>query len=335
MRNAIMVSGLLALGLVTNRAAAWDDFGHMQVAALAYPKLSNMARKRAAELLKKNPRYENWTAGFPEKERDHVAFVAAATWADGIKNDPAYTDDIPPKEPSASQNIGYADMLRHAYWHFIDRPFSPDATTLLEPAVPNIQTQIHAFVAALGDPNVSDEIKSYDLSWLLHLVGDVHQPLHCASRFEKVDPHGDFGGNTVQLQGHRHPNICDDPRFCLKPPSPSLHIFFDGITGNSCCVSEGVEAAKHLPAADPHQSEILDEGIWVQEGFDLAQSAVYVAPIGVGHGPFTVDAAYANAALELGRKRIALAGARLAQVLNAAFAAEKKAKAKPATMAHP
>ena len=41
------------------------------------------------------------------------------------------------------------------------------------------------------------DLASYDLPWLVHLTGDVHQPLHCTSRFTKPQPHGDQGGNLV------------------------------------------------------------------------------------------------------------------------------------------
>ena len=44
-----------------------------------------------------------------------------------------------------------------------------------------------------------DALKSYDLSWLLHLVGDVHQPLHASTRVSSTDPGGDAGGNLLKL----------------------------------------------------------------------------------------------------------------------------------------
>ena len=48
-----------------------------------------------------------------------------------------------------------------------------------------LKTQIVAFRKTLGDSGASDELKSYDLVWLLHLVGDVHQPLHATTRFNQ------------------------------------------------------------------------------------------------------------------------------------------------------
>ena len=40
-----------------------------------------------------------------------------------------------------------------------------------------------------------DDVKSYDMVWLLHLVGDVHQPLHATSRFSAASPQGDCIGS--------------------------------------------------------------------------------------------------------------------------------------------
>jgi hypothetical protein len=63
----------------------------------------------------------------------------------------------------------------------------------------------------------------------------------------------------------------------------------------------------------------MDEKVWLQEGLELAQSSIYVAPIAVGDGPFTIDATYQAAATKLGNDRIAMAGARLAKLLNDAL----------------
>jgi hypothetical protein len=64
---------------------------------------------------------------------------------------------------------------------------------------------------------------------------------------------------------------------------------------------------------------MLDVGVWTAEGLDLAKTKVYVTPIGVGDGPFTVTPAYQGDMSDLGEKRIALAGARLANLLNDAL----------------
>jgi len=311
-RLALMTLACLA---VSSNLFAWDDFGHMEVAAVAFKHLKTKTKTRVAALLKLNPRYDNWVVGAGASARERVAFLRAATWADAIKSDGQYRQDKQ-TEPTAAQNIGYSDLSRHGYWHYVDLPFSPDGTPLVQPSTPNAATQIAAFRAALSDPGTTDEVKSYDLVWLLHLVGDVHQPLHCASRFDAADVSGDQGGNTVKITGNAQTPICDDPRFCPFGPPEKLHAFYDTITGSGYATDLPAKAAAALPKPDPRQAAIRDEQVWIQEGFALAQSAVYVAPIGIGCGPFTITPAYQAAATQLGQQRIALAGLRLAYLLN-------------------
>jgi len=308
----------LALFVVSPNALAWDDFGHMQVAAVAFRNLNKKTKTRVAELLKLNPRYSNWIVGASGGDEDRAAFMRAATWADSIKSDKGYKQDDP-TAPTASQNIGYADKLRHAYWHYVDRPFSPDGTPLIESSAPSAATEIPILRAALSTAHTSRDVKSYDLVWLLHLVGDVHQPLHCVSRFDAEDRDGDRGGNNVKITGNSQPPVCDDPRYCPFGPPNELHAFFDDITGSGYAIEPAEKAASMLPKPDAAKALIRDEKVWVQEGFDLAQSVIYVSPIGVGQGPFTISAAYQTAALQLGEQRIALAGYRLANLLNDAL----------------
>jgi hypothetical protein len=313
---AVLVS--MALLAASSSAAAWADFGHMEVAAVAYKHLKKKTKTRVAELLRLNPRYGNWIVGAPESGRDRAAFLRAATWADSIKGDKAYRQDQQ-SDPSASQNIGYADRFTHNYWHYINLPFSPDGTPLLPAVAPNVATQIATFRSALSAPDTSDDVKSYDLVWLLHLVGDVHQPLHCVARFDAAHTAGDQGGNLVKISGNSQPPVCDDPRYCPFDPADLLHAFYDAITGSSYATDLPSQAAAALPAPDAQQAAIRDEQVWVQEGFALAQSDVYVSPIGVGAGPFPITPAYQAAASQLGKRRIALAGVRLAHLLNDAL----------------
>jgi S1/P1 nuclease len=55
-------------------------------------------------------------------------------------------------------------------------------------------------VAALpASSGASDDVRSYDLTWILHLVGDAHQPLHASGRYTRQIPNGDGGGNAQQV----------------------------------------------------------------------------------------------------------------------------------------
>jgi hypothetical protein len=76
-------------------------------------------------------------------------------------------------------------------------------------------------------------------------------------------------------------------------------------------------AAAHLAAAPAAAASDLDVAHWVGESVRAAKSTVYrQPPIGAGSGPFTLDSAYKARAKALAQERVALAGARLAKILN-------------------
>jgi hypothetical protein len=206
---------------------------------------------------------------------------------------------------AAARNIGYADHLQHRYWHYIDLPFSVDHTPLRQPAVPNAETQIALFRKTLASADANDALKSYDLVWLLHLVGDVHQPLHTTSRFTHSQPNGDAGGNQVAL--------------CPRPCRNELHAFWDDVPGTEKSPIVAIRRAAHLPQPDARVAAIDDERQWIHESFLIAQNSVYISPIGDGPGPWRIDGAYRSIAHRITGDRLALAGYRLAHALNEAF----------------
>ncbi|MCP3460703.1 S1/P1 nuclease [Bradyrhizobium sp. CCGUVB23] len=305
---------LIALGcavLVGSSANAWNNFGHMEAAALAWSQLTPAAKQEATRLLKLNPQYDGWIQGVPAGQRDQVAFVKAATWPDQIKslsdhhNDGDRNGDVAPQTPEASQNIGYADHFRHKYWHFIDEPFSTDGTPLQQPQSPNAQTEVAVFKKTLADKTASDDVRSYDLSWLLHLIGDLHQPLHATSRFTHAEQDGDAGGNDVKISCRK----CGSAR--------ELHAFWDGLLGpTSAPPQDAIDAAADLRTVD---SGSTDENDWIQESFEIAKSSVYAPPIRGGDGPYKLTQPYQSRAHRIANQRIALAGARIAAILNDAF----------------
>ena len=308
MRTALIAGSCLAL-LTTGPAFAWDSFGHMTVAAVAWQHLDAAAKQKAAALLKRNPDYDTWTKGVAEARRDETAFIRAAIWPDDIKTDDHYTDDGDTVDgPKAARNVGYADILRHRYWHYINFPFSPDNTPLKEPVVPNIQTQIHAFRLKLASASASAALKSYDLAWLIHLVGDAHQPLHSTARFTKAAPDGDRGGQGV--------STC--PSACTQGKQ-NLHVVWDDALGTDTSVASARTAGAALPAPDAAAAAIDDEKAWLDESFALAQSDVYQSPIGDGAGPYVLTASYKANAKKLAQERVALAGVRLAHLINEAL----------------
>lgn len=315
--RACLCSVLFAL--LPTSLFAWGAIGHMTVAYVAYQKLAPSTKARVHDLLKLNPDYATWEkqipAGTSREDHDRMIFMIASVWADDIKGEPQYSDDgtdggNTPGGPPSSQNTGYSDWLRHKYWHFVDTPFSPDQSPLPAVPAPNAQTQIVAFRSILTSSQ-PDDLKSYDLVWLLHLVGDVHQPLHAVNRITKASPKGDAGGNRVKLFGDAASN---------------LHSYWDDLPGFECkfcsdkvqCVNRAMVLSKILPPVSSKTGHNTDTAMWIRESVELAQTKVYRDPVGAGDELYTIvpGSRYDTAAHKVALKRVAVAGARLAQVLN-------------------
>jgi hypothetical protein len=310
-----LVASTLLIVTLNAHAYGWGNVGHMAVAFVAYKRLNPRARERADALVRLNPRFHLWRplipSGASADDRRMMLFMIAATWADQIKGDGVHRSDgthggnRPPNDGTAARNIGYRDRAMHKYWHFKDEPFSPDGTALQHPPAPNAETQIDAFRRVLAS-DAPDALKSYDMVWLLHLVGDIHQPLHATARFISTQPDGDDGGNGVK--------ICDPA--C----GASLHSFWDGLPGDAFklkdALAPAIDYGGGLAAAPAAAANNLNTADWIRESFDAARSDVYRGPIRVGKGPFPITAPYRDAAREVARRRVALAGARLANILN-------------------
>ena len=156
------------------------------------------------------------------------------------------------------------------------------------------------------------------LGFLYHLVGDVHQPLHAATRYSAANPNGDAGGNGFRIK--------------LPPDNrdSSLHFFWDAAAlqwgtqspkrpldavGKANILSLAEAAMKEYPAESMPEWSDLDPHTWVIESNTLARQVVY-KNITENSTP---SKEYTDAAQKLVRKRIALAGYRMAGILNALF----------------
>jgi hypothetical protein len=313
-RLLVLIAALVA---VTRPILAWNGLGHMEVAAIAWEAMTPSAKAQAGKLLALNPLYDKWVDNVSDIDRDRIAFIKSSQWADVIKRLSPYQPDglpgsngnRPSSGPDSSRNVGYRDHLQHKYWHFIDVPFSPDNTTLQPPDAPNAQSEIALLRAAISDASLSEDIRSYDLVWLIHLVGDVHQPLHAASRFTREHPDGDQGGNLLVVE-------CGRGCSSIK----NLHAFWDGVLGANNSTAFAAEASSRLSKADAGKAAISDEKIWIAESVSLAQSVVYRDVPAVTQGtPVRLSEAYKATARDIAEQQIALAGARLANLLNQAL----------------
>jgi len=297
---------IVAVLLCAQPAHAWFDAGHQAIAAAAFVQLAPEARDKVGRLLALHPDYPAWTLGIAEGARAKIAFIRASTWADDIKRRPDFWKNALSEDGvHAADNIGYGDRRSHPYWHYMDLPFSRDGSPMSSAPEPNALTQIRVFAKTLGS-DAPDELKSYDLVWLEHLVADAHQPLHATSRFSRKLPKGDSGGNREL--------ICLSFVCGLK-----LHAFWDSLLGQSSEPADAVETAAGLPGPDAARVGELDPEVWFEESAALAQAMVYAPEIGDGEGPFELTKAYQAEAREIAQVQAAVAAARLAGLLNAAL----------------
>src|SRR5262249_21073784 len=104
-----------------------------------------------------------------------------------------FPDDIRATHPETKQ------------FHFVDMPFQAGGPVNPPlPHTPHVISKIADFSVALKQVNATAQQRVDALSWLIHLFGDIHQPLHCIERISELHPGGDRGGNSFQLKGQAH-----------------------------------------------------------------------------------------------------------------------------------
>ena len=287
------IAAVLLSLLLASPTWAWNATGHRVVAAIAYDHLTPKARARVDELLRAHPDYGTL---LPKDARD--AFLAAAVWPDVIKGDNRFYDDTRANAKPTLLLPGFPSMARHTNWHYVDFPFSPDGTPLDPVKPPNALEQLQRILKGRLD--------SYDLPWLLHVEGDVHQPLHCVSRFTKSVPKGDAGGNQV-----------------FVTPGRNLHSVWDDAAGSDASNDfvnkyAGEVTSEFVKQHGEHPKLSRDPKKWVEEGFALAQHDVYTfgPETGTRDHPLPLPEGYEAHTRQVARGQMAMAGFRLAAVLN-------------------
>lgn len=302
MRKFLTALSLTASLLLPQTALAWNATGHMTVAYIAYKSLGNNARTQVDQLLQWHPDYPKWVNGLPEdvQLRGLVAFLHAATWPDDIKSDPRFSE----KPPTPPIIAGFPNMLRNREWHFINVPFSPDNTPFGAVPTPNAETKIDEFRNAIGNTSVPIATRVYDLPWLIHLTGDIHQPLHSVARFTQLHPQGDRGGNS----------------FLLNDPTGNLHAFWDDLLGTDLSSHFIVTLATGIMNERPYTpSAPTPTQTWRNESVQIAERFVYTVGNEDPHDPPSVSPSYRSKATTIARFRVAQAGHRLADILNTLF----------------
>ncbi|MDW8216140.1 MAG: S1/P1 nuclease [Acidobacteriota bacterium] len=302
---------LLSLGAIP--AGAWNQAGHATVAAIAYAHLTPRARMRVDAILKQHPEYPEWTRDAAPEQAALVAFLRAAYWVDDIKFDrrQGFSD----REPPPSTHLAYPDMRVHSTWHYLNRPLAAPGV-----AIPPDFQIVAPDGGALGKIVEIEDIlrhsppdsprQAYYLAWLIHLVGDVHQPLHTVARCSKNNPGGDQGGNLFIVRP-----TADTP--LDGPYKPNLHAFWDNAALETFSLPAVQSLARALSRVRPSRRRTAaPPARWIDESAQLARDVVYQAGRDDTPEPPVLSPAYKAQAQAVARARVRLAGFRLAALLN-------------------
>ena len=334
LRRAFAASLLtLTLTITAPQARAWGATGHEAIAWVAWQQMKPATQARVMQLLalvptlthvtagvtKTIPGYPDWVkdlpAGLTPAQKNLYLFMRASTWADTIKHQWLTDSDKPPPHVTVDSNIGYTDTFSHGYWHFVDLPFTADGSKLPAVPAPNAATQIPALRTFIASSE-NDTLKSYDLIWLEHIVGDIHQPLHATTRILKGG--SDLNGLKVNIKlSQTMINEFTGGNPAAFPPT-ELHAFWDDLPGEASSTNQAVAIAYASALSPALPTAVADTNPldWANESFATGKSDVYATPIAVGLGTYTMTETYRAAALKDAQLRIALAGARLAKLLN-------------------
>ena len=296
-----VAAALLAVALLAPAPAAWawGDAGHEIVAAIAYARLTKAARAKADALLATDK--DTLTA--PD-------FVSRATWADRWRD-----------EDRSTTRLQYEATRR---WHYVNIEIdggSVDAACNGHPPLPAgtpaskgpaddcVADKIDQFAAELHARATPAAERLLALKFLLHFVGDLHQPLHAADRH-------DSGGNAVPvLYGE------------LKA-ADNLHAYWDhelvrDLGTDPRAVAQALNRA--ITAAQARAWRKGGSADWANESWTQARRVAYdfsgetTATDEHGETATKLDATYEQRALPVVREQLSRAGVRLAKILNAAL----------------
>lgn len=213
------------------------------------------------------------------RQKYHSAsFVKVASWLDTLR---------------------YQKIHRYDALHFIDIPFSKDDSTLPDYSKSNLITGIEYASNILKSPYSSQFDKGIALRILIHIIGDAHQPLHTATYISHEHPQGDRGGNDYFIKA--------------QPIAKNLHGFWDKGAGQFSDKKISLKRlAKNIENRYPCMKEDSISPItWIQQSHQIAEKFSYSL---LEHARPSND--YQQKAMDLSEKQIALAGCRLAAMLN-------------------
>jgi len=284
-RFALLGLGLLVI-LPASARAWWED-GHVIVARIAEANLSPQARAGIKELLDGRP----------------ISDPRLCTWADLIRGSAEYGRKYP----------------KHDTWHYINIELKvKEEDYKLAPDNNHVVGAIERFKKVLKDPKVDKDNRKEALLFLVHFLGDMHQPLHCGNRED------DRGGNLQPVKS-----------FAGAPEEKlNLHKVWDGHLVNAARGGLTVDdfarrLGEEIKMSDREAWQKGDVKQWAWESHKIVVERVYQFADGKPFpkrddgGVELTEANYIKANRSIIPEQLKKGGIRLALVLNECFEAGK------------
>jgi hypothetical protein len=272
-----------ALLLLPSPAAAWWDYGHETTAEVAMKLVQPRTRQSILWLLKRQALLQTPTC--PARTIEE-----ASVWPDCIKT--------------------LGDRFSYQYaWHFQDvdicKPFDLKAPCAGGNCV---SAQIARAQRMVADRALPTRDRLMALAFLVHFVGDLHQPLHGAEH------DGDQGGNKVKAS------------YGVMPHA-NLHSVWDGLLADRAISTPPAGAAGLLSGVSPSQRAEIARGTiqdWSRESWEIARTQVYGSLIADPCGTpapakVAMDRDKIEQLIPVLRMQVAKGGIRLARLLDEAL----------------
>jgi len=283
-RFRILFAALLAL-VVSAPAQAYWEYGHQTIASIAWANITPHSRAEIRKLLADQ-------AILATSECPARTIEEASVWPDCVK---------PLKDASGKRRFDYAYT-----WHFQDvnvcKPFD-----LAGPCKDGncVSVQITRQAKLLRDRHTPRLARLQALLFLVHFVGDLHQPLHAGER-------DDQGGNKIKATYGTY----STPRF-------NLHSIWDGPLAERA-ITTGGSLVHRYPASVRTQVAQGDVVDWSRQSWQIARDVAYTSALGgdaCAPEPqhVTLDNATIARLVPVARMEIERGGLRLAKMLDAAF----------------
>ncbi|GGY21113.1 S1/P1 nuclease [Paludibacterium paludis] len=267
-----LIAGLVGTGMLMSagQALAWGQEGHRVTGYVAQSLLTTEARKQVAKL------------------------IPAADFSDLALYMDVHKSELKVTLPGSDT------------WHYTDLPVCKDDSEDPCPDGNCATVKIDEYAAVLADKKAPVAARRQALVFLLHMVGDIHQPLHAAD-------HHDRGGNDIKLSGSGANN---------------LHSFWDTAVVRNVLNGEDEQSwASEALSANMRNIATWQKGTaadWVNESNGYARDLTYAKLPGFSCGTeytksITLPRSYITASQDLVRSQLVKGGARIAYVINRAL----------------